>query len=108
MGGGNGGGLVAELIAGAVATVSALAGRLAWHTSQVRKGLRKFWSVELIWEAPLALMMGIVALGIAEYFGLGVKGTGALASLCGWLGPRGMEALLMLFLSRRGGGKGEP
>lgn len=87
------------------AVVSAVIGRLAWHTSQVRKGCRRFWSIELLWEMPLAVFMGLVGGGISEYFGLGFLGACAVASFAGWLGPRGLEALLLRWVERQSGGK---
>ena len=83
------------------ALLSALIGRLMWHVGQVRKGTRAFWSLELLWELPLAMGMAIIGKGLAEYIGLSGNAEAALIAALAYLGPRGTEALLAGWLARR-------
>ncbi len=73
------------------ATAAAFIGRLAWHTKQVQKKLRRFWSKHLPLELIVAVFMGYVGAGLAAYFDLpdSVK-PGFIASLS-YLGPPMLE-----------------
>ena len=67
------------------------AGRLLFHTTMVRRGVRRFWSRDLIWELPVALGMGFVGDGLAEYLGeAGATRTGLIVTIS-YLGPRVLE-----------------
>ncbi|SOC22123.1 phage holin family protein [Rhodobacter maris] len=83
------------LFGGAMTTAAAaIAGRLMWHSAQVRSGRRRFFGRELFWELPIAIGMAIIGEAVAAYFELDrTVSTGVVASLA-YLGPRGAEALL--------------
>lgn len=93
--------VVDSLLTGGVgiAFVAVLA-RLLWHRSQVKLGRRKFFSVELIWELPMAALSGIIGGGIAEYFGLDGMVALAIVGMASWLGPRGLEILLAKLIEK--------
>lgn len=86
---------------GVASVVSAMAGRLMYHTQLVRKGERKFFSWQLVWEAPLAVGMAIVGEGFAQWLGLtGTVATGLIGALA-YMGPRGIEALLANWVKKK-------
>ena len=86
---------------GAVTTMAAaLAGRLMWHSTEVRARKRRFLSRELLWELPVAVGMAIIGEAVAAYFELGrTVTTGVVASLA-YLGPRGAQVALMRVLGK--------
>ena len=84
-----------NLIGGAATTVmAALAGRMMYHTSEVKKNNRKFFGKELLWELPVAFGMGLVGEGVAAYLQLDDTAGVALIVALAYLGPRGIEVLL--------------
>lgn len=101
-------------LAGLIPT-AALA-RLLWHRRLVRLGKRKFWSRDLVWEAPTAIFSAILGSGLgllilpllpdaihddpAKMFLF----SNAVVGLTGWLGPRGLEVLLARVVERHFGG----
>ncbi|ETD90411.1 phage holin family protein [Rhodobacter capsulatus] len=87
--------LVDAIWGGAVTTMAAaLAGRLMWHSTEVRARKRRFLSRELLWELPVAVGMAIIGEAVAAYFELGrTVTTGVVASLA-YLGPRGAQVAL--------------
>ena len=93
--------VIDALWGGAVTTMAAaLAGRLMWHSTEVRARRRRFFGRELLWELPVAVGMAIIGEAVAAYFGLGrTVSTGVVASLA-YLGPRGAEVLLMRIIGK--------
>lgn len=89
------------VMGGALTTlVSAAAGRLMFHSVEVRARRRRFLGPELVWEIPIALGMAIIGEAVAGYFGLSpAVRTGAVAVLA-YMGPRGAEALILKFLNK--------
>ncbi|KKX24299.1 phage holin family protein [Rhizobium sp. LC145] len=87
---------------GAATTIlAAMVGRAMWHGNEARKGHRKFFGIELLWEFPVALGMALVGESAASYFDLGQPvSTGLIAALA-YLGPRGMEVLLQKWIARK-------
>ncbi|HIP78377.1 MAG TPA: hypothetical protein EYH07_07935 [Kiloniellaceae bacterium] len=81
-------------------SIGALVGRLAYHTMQVKAGKRRFWSIDLFWELPLALFCGSVAGAIGIYLALPPLVTFGLCSLVGYLGPRGVEVIVYRVIDR--------
>ena len=81
-----------NLLGGAATTVvAALAGRMMYHTSEVKKKNRKFFGRELVWELPVAFGMGLVGEGVAAYMELSETVGVALIVALAYLGPRGIE-----------------
>ena len=83
--------------------VAAALGRLIWHSQEVKKNNRSFWSWLLLVEMVFAIFCGIIGAGTAEFFELGPKATAAAAGIAGYLGPRGMEVLLLKIVVRQKG-----
>ena len=77
-------------------------GRSLYHANLVRQGRRRFWSLTLAWELMIAVGMGVVAGGAAEYLQLtGMAAAGFIAAIS-YLGPRSIEAL-QIWAERRAG-----
>ena len=82
----------------------AYVGRLAWHTAEVQRGRRRFFSIHLLWELVAAIAIGLVADGVAAHLGLvGAPRTAAIVALA-YLGPRGLEDRGGRLLAARKGG----
>jgi hypothetical protein len=70
-----------------------LIGRGLYHADLVRKGRRRFWSLQLAWELMIAIGMGVVAGGAAEWLNLsGMAAAGFIAAVS-YLGPRSIESI---------------
>ncbi|MFH1806815.1 MAG: phage holin family protein [Pseudomonadota bacterium] len=80
----------------------ALMVRLMWHQRLVRKGERRFWSVDLFWELPMAVLCAAVGNGVAEFMAWPLGGWQHIAcvGVCSWLGPRGGEVMLDRIIAR--------
>ncbi|MFC6250645.1 phage holin family protein [Pseudophaeobacter arcticus] len=92
---------MSNLLGGAATTlVGATIGRLMWHSGEVRKGRRRFFGPELLWEIPVAIGMAIIGEAIASYMGVGPTVTTGIVALAGWSGPRGAEVMLTKWLMR--------
>lgn len=91
----DGGGLVAAiqaLLGGAVTSLaSALAGRLMYHSGEVSRGRRRFWSADLLLDLPIVLVAAVVAEAIGSHLHLSDSSTIGLASVLAYLGPRGAQ-----------------
>lgn len=90
-----------NLIGGAATTlVGAAIGRLMWHSGEVRKGQRRFFGPELLWEIPVAIGMAIIGEAIASYMGASPTVTTGIVAVAAYIGPRGAEVLLTKWLTR--------
>ena len=74
--------------------------RMIWVGYQLRAGDRRIVAAWLAFELLIAVVMGLSALGVAEWFELTPWQTFALAGAFGWLGPKGIEALVVRWLDR--------
>lgn len=83
-------------IVGAVSAFAAggLIGRLAYHATQVKAGKRRFWSPVLIIELPIAVFCGVAGGSLGIYLEQPTIVAFGLCSLSGYLGPRGIEAII--------------
>ncbi|MDW4550892.1 phage holin family protein [Defluviimonas sp. D31] len=93
-------GALDALFGGAAALGAAAAGRLMYHSGEVKGGRRRFLSRELAWEIPVAVGMAIVGRSLADYLGLGANVSTGLVAVLAYLGPRGSEALIERLLRR--------
>ncbi len=84
-----------SIISGLSTIGAALLGRLVWHTRQVQKAERKFVSMHLIWELPIALGIGFTADGFLDWYAIeeGNIRTAAIIAIS-YLGPGGIEHLI--------------
>lgn len=74
-------------------------GRLTYHARLVQVGRRKPLSWALIWDVPVALCMGWIALGIGEYFHLHWRVMVSLALAIAYLGPYSIDAVFARWLA---------
>lgn len=72
---------------------AAVIGRMMWHVRAVQIGKRRFWSMHLVWEIPVAICMALVADGAAEWLGLNGKAATAFIATMAYLGPHGIEVM---------------
>ena len=89
-----------QIIGAAPFLIPASLSRLLWHHRLVRRGQRRFWSWELVWEIPTAGLCAIVGGGLASYLGLDSLATHAVVGVVGWLGPRGLEVIVTRLAER--------
>lgn len=64
-----------------------LLGRLMFHAKEVQKSRRKALSWVLLWDLPIALGMGWVALGIGTWLQAQAEVTISIALAISYLGP---------------------
>lgn len=69
-------------------------GRLMFHARQVQQGRRRLFSKSLLLELPIALGMGMVGAGIAEWWGFHGQVRDAVLVSAGFVGPRAIEQVL--------------
>ncbi|MFV1851656.1 MAG: phage holin family protein [Thalassospira sp.] len=69
--------------------------RILWHRNLVAKGFRRFWGRELLWELGTAGFCFAISMGVVDYFDFSIEGACAVATLIGWLGPKGLQAMLL-------------
>ncbi|UWQ30262.1 phage holin family protein [Leisingera sp. M523] len=84
----------------ATTLIGATVGRLMWHSGEVRKGARRFFGPELLWEIPVAVGMAIIGESIASYLEVGQPVSTGIVAFAAYIGPRGAEVLLTKWLSR--------
>ena len=70
-------------------------GRLTYHARQVQLGKRKPFSWVLLWDIPVALCMGWIALGLASWVKIPWEATVSLALVSAYLGPYGIDTLFL-------------
>lgn len=89
-------------VTGPITTIfGALMGRYMWHSSEVKKGNRKLFGREVVWELPIAVGMGVIGEGVGAYFGLNHTVTTSLVAFMAYLGPRGAEALFSRWFDKQ-------
>lgn len=82
------------------AIVAALLGRIVWHGSEVSKGRRRFFGVELLWDIPLVVWLALIGEGLSSYLQLGQPTSAGLIGVLAYLGPRGVEAMVRKWFDR--------
>ncbi|GGB37662.1 phage holin family protein [Tistrella bauzanensis] len=84
--------------------LAAYLGRLLVHVGEVQRGRRRFFSKHLWWELVAAVAIGMIADGMAHQLGLtGPPRTAAIVTIA-YLGPRGLEELIVRLIATRRGG----
>lgn len=68
-------------------------GRLTFHAIQVQKGVRKPFSWVLLWDLPVAVTMGWIALGLATWLKVPWESTISISLIAAYLGPYGIDTL---------------
>jgi len=84
-----------------VTIIGAALGRIMWHIGEVRKQNRKFFSIELLWEIPIALGMGFFGEAAANWMGANDHVQIGVIIMLSYLGPRGVEAFFTRWLSKK-------
>lgn len=79
---------------GATTLIAAGLGRLIWHGQEVRAGRRSLVGLHLLWEAPTAVIMALVAEAGADWAGLSAAVTTGVVAVASYLGPRGLRDVL--------------
>ena len=69
-------------------------GRLMFHARQVQQGRRRLFSKSLMLELPIALGMGMVGAGVAEWWGFTGQVRDAVLVSAGFVGPRAIEQMI--------------
>jgi hypothetical protein len=98
----------------------AMLARLLQRHQEAQMDRRKFWSTELWWEFPTAILSAIIGYGIAlflrQYMPISVATSpdefnvvsNAIVGVCSWVGPKGMTAMIWRLVSayspKKGGG----
>ncbi|MBF0304202.1 MAG: hypothetical protein HQL41_00940 [Alphaproteobacteria bacterium] len=94
---------LATIAAAAISIGWAFIGRLLYVLNLVRLGKRKsFMSMQTVWELGVAIGMGVVAGGIAEWLGLAGLPSAGFISATSYLGPQVIE-LMLAWGARRAG-----
>lgn len=71
-----------------------LLGRLTYHARQVQLGRRKPFSWVLLWDIPVALCMGWIAMGLSTWLlKTPWNATVSIALVAAYLGPYGMDTV---------------
>lgn len=83
----------------AAALSAAFIGRLAKHVLLVQKGLRQFWGMHLLLELPVAIFMGFVGNGLADWLHLSGRSAIGLIAALSYLGPAAIEHCYANYLS---------
>ena len=77
----------------ATTLIGAFMGRAMWHATEVRKGNRKMFGREVIWELPIAVGMALIGEGIGTYMQFSHPISTAIVASLAYFGPRGTEIL---------------
>lgn len=80
------------------AMVAAMIGRIVRHVQLVQNGLRRIWGIQLVLELPVAIFMGFVGSGLADWLVLSQKSTIGLVAALSYLGPAAIEQLVQRWL----------
>lgn len=76
-------------------------GRLMFHAKQVQRGKRRPISWTLLWDIPIALGTGWIALGVCEWLNVHFEITVSAAIVAGYLGPYGIDAIFDKWLTKK-------
>lgn len=95
------GGPFRDLLAGVAGLVpTAIIARILYHRKLVQAGHRRFWSSDLLWELPTAILAAIIGGGLAQWLGLTGWTANGVVGFVAWLGPRGLEEIVFRVASR--------
>jgi hypothetical protein len=70
-------------------------GRLMFHAKQVQAGKRKSFTWLLLWDIPIAVGMGWMALGIASLTSMPWEATVSLGMASSYIGPYGIDRVFV-------------
>ncbi len=88
------------------AGVAVMIGLLAKIAHEVQAGQRRRFITRRLWlDIPALIAMVSVSAGISVYFELDGWPSSAVGVICGWLGPRSIDIILMAVADRVRGNK---
>ena len=79
-------------------------GRLMYHAKLVQAGKRKPFTWALLWDVPIALGMGWIALGLGTWLHVQWEVTVSLALGIAYLGPYGIDSVFARWADKKFGG----
>jgi len=91
---------LAEMVPWLTIGGAGMIGRLMYHAKQVQAGKRKPLSWVLVWDIPIALGMGWIALGVGAYFKLPWEVTVSIGLTFSYLGPYGIDTTFAAYADR--------
>lgn len=80
-------------------------GRLMFHARQVQRGHRKPLSWTLLWDLPIALGMGWIALGLGAWLHVVWEATISISLITSYLGPHAIDLGFSKWSDKKLGGK---
>jgi hypothetical protein len=83
------------------ALVAALVGRMAKHVILAQSGQRKLFGWHLLLELPVAIFMGFVGSGLAEWLNLSNHAATGLIAALSYLGPSAIEIIIIRWIENR-------
>jgi len=86
------------------ALVAAFVGRMAKHVILAQSGQRKLFGWNLLLELPVAIFMGFVGSGLAEWFSLSSHAEVGLIAALSYLGPSAIEVAIIRWIENRSRG----
>lgn len=81
------------------ACMAALIGRITYHIGLVQRGVRRLLGIHLLLELPVAIFMGFVGSGLAEWLSLPPKSSIGLVAALSYLGPNAIEYIIAQWLA---------
>lgn len=78
-----------------------LIGRLMFHAKQVQSGRRKPFSLALLWDIPIALGMGWIALGLGTWMKFPWEFTISLGLITSYLGPYMIDTIFTKWIEEK-------
>ena len=81
---------------------AAMAGRMMFHSSEVRAKRRKVFGAELLWEFPTGFGMGLIGEGIAQYLNWDGAMRLAIIVFVAQVGPRGVQRAIERWINGSG------
>jgi len=88
------------------AGIAVMFGLLAKIAAEVESGHRRRFVTKRLWlDIPALIAMTSIAAGISVYFDLDGWPSSAVGVICGWLGPRSIDFLLIAVAERVRGRK---
>jgi hypothetical protein len=68
---------------------------------EARKGRRKLFGIEILYELPIGIGMAVIGDGLAGWLGLQQTATLALVAALSYLGPSGSEVMLSKWYGKK-------
>lgn len=71
------------------------------HAVESRKGRRKLFDIEILYDLPIEIGMAVIGDGHARWLGLQQTATLAFVAARSYLGPRGFEVMLTKWYGKK-------